>query len=332
MQPIDHFDLRSFDLNLLIAFDAMMHERSVTRAAERLKIRQPAMSHSLSVLRTMLDDKLFVRVGTQMQPTARAQALAEPIGQTLRMMQDIIHTTASFDPATDERLFRLGFSSEVELLLMPELATVLRERAPGVRLHGRPVKPDEAYRMLDDRVLDVAVGCFDSQAKRYRQQPLYEQSLSCVFHPDRVGLGDAISLQDYLTHPHALVSLSDSLHGCLESALDRVGGRLNVAATSSEFLGVLGMIACAPLIATLPTRMAMRYGSAFGLRVVPVPMTFDVPDVSLVWTAQTDNDPGSEWLRGWIGGILGSTRPETGASRGGGNTSRAPAPAKAPEE
>src|SRR5690625_3969195 len=197
MHSIDHFDLRNFDLNLLVAFDAMMSERSVTRAAKRLRIHQPAMSHSLSVLRRMLDDELFVRVGTQMQPTVRAQALARSVRHALSMMQDIIHTTDSFDPATTERLFRLGFSSEVELLLMPELAAVLRQQAPGLRLHGRPVSTDSVYRMLDDRVLDLAIGCFDSQAQRYRQMPLFEQSLSCVFHPNQVALTDAMALEDY---------------------------------------------------------------------------------------------------------------------------------------
>nr|WP_300313254.1 LysR family transcriptional regulator [Halomonas sp.] len=305
MQPIDHFDLRNFDLNLLIAFDAMMHERSVTRAAERLKIRQPAMSHNLSLLRTLFQDELFVRVGTAMQPTARAQALANPIAQALSAMQAIIHDTSEFDPAHDQRIFRMGFSSEVELLLMPELASRLRQQAPGVRLHGRPVQQRDVYRMLDDRVLDLAIGCFDSQAQRYRQQLLFEQSLSCVFHPDMMALGETISLEEYLNLPHALVSLSESLHGCLESALDAVGGKLNVAATSSEFLGVLGMIANAPLIATLPTRMARRYGKAFGLQVAPVPMTLTVPDVSLVWTAQEDNHPASQWLRNEIADILG---------------------------
>ncbi|MBS6059992.1 MAG: hypothetical protein KIB04_18970 [Pantoea sp.] len=109
--------------------------------------------------------------------------------------------------------------------------------------------------------------------------------------------------------PHALVSLSESLHGCLESALDAIGGKLNVVATSSEFLGVLGMVASAPLIATLPTRMARRYGEAFGLRVVPVPMILTLPDVSLVWTAQEDNHPASRWLRGEISSILGRMPP-----------------------
>src|SRR5699024_6780183 len=272
MYSIDHFDLRNFDLNLLVAFDAMMSERSVTRAAKRLKVQQPAMSHSLSVLRRVLDDDLFVRVGTQMHPTARAKALAEPVRQTLSMMQEMIHTTDEFDPATNERSSRLGVSSEVEWLLRPDLIAVLQRQAPGVRLHGQPVSTDSVYRMLDDRVLDLAVGCFHGQAQRYRQMPLFEQSLSCVFHPQQVALADAIALEDYLAHPHVLVSLSDSLHGCLESALDRIGGHLNVVATSSEFLGVLGMLTKAPLIATLPTRMARRYGAAFGLKVVPLPM------------------------------------------------------------
>lgn len=305
MQLIDHFDLRSFDLNLLIAFDAMMRERSVTRAAERLKIRQPAMSHNLSLLRTLFQDELFVRVGTVMQPTMRASALAGPVEQALAMMQEVIYASSEFDPTTDQRIFRMGFSSEVELLLMPELASRLRQRAPGVKLHGRPVQQRDVYRMLDDRVLDVAIGCFDSQARRYRQQPLFEQSLSCVFNPDKMPFEASISLDDYLSLPHALVSLSESLHGCLETALDAIDGRLNVVATSSEFLGVLGMVANAPLIATLPTRMARRYGEAFGLHVLPVPLTLTLPDVSLVWTTQEDNHPASQWLRGEIDDILG---------------------------
>lgn len=309
MLQIDHFDLRSFDLNLLVAFDALMRERSVTRAAELLKIRQPAMSHSLSLLRTLFQDELFVRVGTVMQPTARALALAEPVEQALGMMQKVIHASSEFDPSTDQRIFRMGFSSDVELLLMPELALRMRQLAPGVKLHGRPVQQREVYRMLDDRVLDLAIGCFDSQAMRYRQQLLFEQSLSCVFHPDKVIFKSPMSLDDYLSVPHALVSLSESLHGCLESALDALGRKLNVVATSSEFLSVLGIVAGAPLIATLPTRMARRYGKAFGLHIVPVPMRLSLPDVSLVWTAQEDNNPASQWLRGEIGGILAGELP-----------------------
>ncbi|WP_234837272.1 helix-turn-helix domain-containing protein [Sinorhizobium meliloti] len=137
MQVIDHFNLRSFDLNLLVAFDAMMEEMSVTRAAQRLKIQQPAMSHNISTLRTLFQDELFIRVGQVMKPTARALNLSGPVRQALRQAQAAVLMADVFDPATEQRTFRLGLSSEVELLLLPDLTARLRDIAPGIRILAR---------------------------------------------------------------------------------------------------------------------------------------------------------------------------------------------------
>src|SRR5690349_9409488 len=115
MVTIDHFNLRSFDLNLLIAFDALISEGSVTKAAQRLKIQQPAMSHSLSTLRVLLQDELCIRVGQVMQPTAKARSLAVPVRQALRQAQLALSGGEAFDPATEERTFRIGMTPEVEL-------------------------------------------------------------------------------------------------------------------------------------------------------------------------------------------------------------------------
>jgi hypothetical protein len=120
LENINHFNLRSFDLNLLVAFDALFKDRSVTKAAARLKIQQPAMSHNLSTLRLLMDDELFVRVGNLMQPTAKAEVLAEQVGAVLGQMQKIVLSTERFDPAVSDKIFRIGFSCE-ELLLMPDL-------------------------------------------------------------------------------------------------------------------------------------------------------------------------------------------------------------------
>src|SRR5689334_21702964 len=117
MQPIDHFNLWSFDLNLLMAFDALMRERSVTRADTRLKIQQSAMSHNLGTLRVLMDDELFIRVGQVMKPTPRAVALAAPIGRILEQAQHAITTRETFRPEEEERTFSIGFSSELEVLL-----------------------------------------------------------------------------------------------------------------------------------------------------------------------------------------------------------------------
>ena len=297
MTTINHFDLRAFDLNLLIAFNAMMVERSVTRAAARLKVGQPAMSHSLSVLRMLLNDELFIRVGARMQPTARALALAPDIEHALLALQHIIHAPQRFDSDTDTRLFRIGVSKEMETLIMPALAAHLQKEAPGVRIHSRIVLRKDITRALDDHAIDIAIGCFDGQGTRYCHHLLYENALSCVFSPSLLALPTPLSRSDYLRHPHALVTLSEDLQGCLSEALERIEHSLNVAIASADFLSVLGTVTSAPLIATLPTRIAQHYASHFGLTVQPIPLALDMPSVSLLWTAPMDKDPAIRWLR-----------------------------------
>lgn len=317
MASIDHFDLRSFDLNLLVAFDALMEERSVTRAAARLRVRQPAMSHSLSTLRMLLRDKLFVRVGPIMQPTARARALAPRIRDALHHVQETLRQEERFDPRTQERTFRLGFSSELELLVMPELTARLRPGAPGIRLLGRPAKRDGVHRLLDEGQLDLAVGCFEpGGASRHHGVQLFEQSLSCCFNPGLLPLAVPVDVETYLRTGHALVTFRDGLQGCLSEALARVNAELNVVMAASDFLSVLSATAQAPVLATLPTRMARRYAPRFGLEVSPVPLELRVPAVFMVWSAQTNHDPGAAWLRAQIAPVLAGYTAEPGSING----------------
>jgi DNA-binding transcriptional LysR family regulator len=311
MASINHFDLRSFDLNLLVAFDALMQERSVTRAAARLKVGQPAMSHSLSTLRVLLQDELFVRVGQSLRPTARAAALAGQIRAALEQMQSALHSSAHFDPATEERTIRLGYSGEMELLLIPELTARLRRLAPGLRVLSQRTPRDEVQRLLDEGALDLAVGCFEpATALRYRSEHLFEPSLSCVFNPARLPLTPPVPLADYLSLPHAVVTLTDSLKGCLEAALDEIGAGLNVVSASSEFMSVLATAASAPVIATVPTRMARLYGPRFGLVVSPAPLTLRLPAAAMIWSARLDQDPASAWMRRQVAGLLREERAE----------------------
>lgn len=315
MSSIDHFDLRSFDLNLLVAFDALMQEGTVTRAAARLKIGQPAMSHSLATLRVLMQDELFVRVGQAMQPTAKALAIAPRVRHALEQMQDAIRAEDGFDPATHQRTFRIGFSSEMELLLMPDLAALARRTAPGIRLLGRSADKKEVHDLLDSGTIDVAVGCFEPRAQRHRHQHLFEPELMCCFNAALLPLATPVSLEDYHAADHALTSLGQSLQGCLDEALTRAGLSLNVVMAGAEFLTILAATAEAPLVATLPARMLRRFGARFGLTVSPLPLTFDLPAVSMVWSARSDRDAAAAWLRQGITDVLGDQNavPEPGA-------------------
>lgn len=304
MSSIDHFNLWSFDLNLLVAFDALMRERSVTRAASRLKIQQSAMSHNLGTLRVLLDDELFVRVGQVMKPTARAEALASSISKILEQAQDAITTRETFRPETEERTFSIGFSSELEVLLIPGLTAQVRRCAPGIRLLARLAQPEEVHRMLDDGIIDLAIGCFGDGAERHRRKLLFEQSLLCCFNPALLDLALPLSRSAYLAQRHALVSQNASIRGCLEDALRAAGVELDVAMAAPEFLTVLSTVMHTPVIATLPARIVSRYAPLLGLVASPVPFDFTVMPISMVWAAQSDRDPASEWLRKLVEPIL----------------------------
>lgn len=297
MITIDHFNLRSFDLNLLIASDAMMQERSVTRVATRLKIGQPAMSYSLNALRLLFKNELFVRAGQVMQPTARAMVLAAPIKQVLSSAQEALALTTHFDPAGEERTFRVGVTGELELLLLPELTRAWRTIAPNVRIHVRPLNPTMVRRVLDDGVVDLAIGCFADIESWHRSRVLMTETLSCRHRADLLPLPSPLTMKAYARGPHVTITLDDDLSGCLAEGLARASVELNIVSASSSFLAALASVAAAPAITTLPTTVARRYAPLFGLRVCEPPVAFTPRIMSMAWHVRADLDPSVAWLR-----------------------------------
>lgn len=305
MQPIDGFDLRLFDLNLLVAFDALMRERSVTKAAAQLRVGQPAMSHSLATLRMLLQDALLVRVGNAMEPTRRALLVHERVVDGLATLQGAVRLSEVFDPAREERTFRLGFSSDVELMLMPRLVVMLREQAPGIRVVGNLVAANEVERLLDDGRVDVALGCVSPpRGSRFRHRKLYEQELTCLWHPDLLTIELPLTRERYLSASHVAMTLDDNLRGCLDAALTATGETLNVVAASAQFLSVLSIVATAPVMATLPSGIARLHAHRFGLRKAAPPLDLRLPPILLIWPARLDLDPCAVWLRRQMGRCL----------------------------
>lgn len=297
MNSIDHFNLRSFDLNLLVAFDAMMQDRSVTKAAARLKIQQPAMSHNLATLRLLLQDDLFIRIGQIMQPTAKAQALSAPIRLALNQAQSALSARVAFSPETEERTFRLGLSSEIELLLLPDLTARLQALAPGIKVLSRVAHPDQAEAMIDMQAIDLAVGCSHHNGSRYVSEVMFDAHVMCCFNPRLLDLDVPIDRETYLSQRHAVVSQTESLHGCVKEALEHASVDLDVVAAAPDFLSVLSTAMKAPVIATVAARVALKYGPVLGLKVSPVPLDLNFPPVTMVWSHYADKDPASLWMR-----------------------------------
>lgn len=183
MTDIDYAAFRRLDLNLLVAFDALIAEASVSRAAVRLCIGQPAMSHALARLRELFGDDILFREGAAMRPTPRALALAGPIRQVLDDVLQVARGARPFDPAEAEGRVRIALNDPLEALLLPGLVARLRAQAPRLTLSVLPVPASRQLEQLDAGAVSLLVGHHPQVREVHSQLPLYESGFSCVFNP-----------------------------------------------------------------------------------------------------------------------------------------------------
>jgi DNA-binding transcriptional LysR family regulator len=303
MTSIDHANLSRLDLNLLVAFDALLTERSVTRAAARVGLGQSAMSHNLARLRILFGDELLTRGADGMRPTPRALELADPVRVTLSQIQAAVLQREAFDPSTADRAFRIGLADSIEVALIPGLMARLRGAAPDVALRLRSINRLSILEELDSGRLDLGIGVFDHGQIHHKRRPLYTDTFLCLFSPKQLNLAPPISLADYLRLPHMLTSLSDDAHGAVDDVLAKLKLKRTIALTTPGFLAVPFVLRRAPIITTMPSRLARYFAEAFGLATSPAPIELPTFTISLLWHASFDQDPGHVWLRQTVAGL-----------------------------
>src|SRR6201991_2502006 len=210
----------NFDLNLLRVFDAVMQERSVLRASHKLFLSQSAVSHSLKRLRETLDDELFVRTVTGMQPTARALALAEPVRQALASLESTIGLQ-KFDPASSNKVFTIAASDFATMVLLPRLLRILAEEAPQVDLVVRPSTRIDLAEQLDLGRIDVAIGTFSTAPPRFHSNYLFDYDDVLVTHAGLVKHPMTLEIMSGLSL--AVVSLGGDQEGAVDGYISERG-------------------------------------------------------------------------------------------------------------
>lgn len=300
MTSIDHAHLAKLDLNLLVALDALLTERGVTRAAARLGLGQSAMSHSLARLRAVFGDELLTRTPDGMQPTPRALALREPLSRALTNIQSLLIPRDVFDPVSAERTFRIGLPDSIEVLLFPPLLDLLCRTAPGVRLRLHTAgDPAQSLDELDADRLDLAfsVGPLPEGRTHHKQRTLLTASFLCIYNGALLNVGSPLSLDDFLRFPHVLTSVRAGQHGVVDTALAQLGLARIVSLVTPRFLAVPFLVRGAPVIATMHAELARRFAAALHLSLSPPPVDLPELRISLLWHASYDHDPGHQWLR-----------------------------------
>jgi len=285
---------RAFDLNLLVVFDAVMQDRSVTRAGRRIWLSQPAMSHALNRLRDLLKDELFVRTPTGMRPTPRAEQLAALLRQTLRELQQVLQPE-TFVPATADRRFSLAINNYAAVVVAPPLVTAVSTAAPSVQLDLRPSGTLDVIECLDRGDLDLAIGSLDSFGERFACTQLLEDEFVMVMrrrHPAGRGALSAKVLAG-LTHLDPPTGENTDF---LDAWLSERGLTRRIA-LRAPYLSARAILSRSDLAATLSRRIAQEFVRTDRLQIHELPVKSPVVRTTMLWHRRLDEHPAHRWLR-----------------------------------
>lgn len=295
MSGIPHVNTSNFDLNLLRVLDALLRERNVSRAAERLALSQPAVSNALNRLRDLLGDPLLVRVGRAMQPTPRALALETPIRAALRQIEQSLVVGEGFDPARSRQRFTLAVTDYVELICMPPLLRQLADEAPGVKIAVRHLSPSLPAEALDQGELDLVLGRFEGIPTRFSSRRWMSETLRLVARRDHPHLAEAPDLATFLRLRHLWVH-GGQTRGMVDQWLGEQGLARDIVYTTPNYLQAAHIVVGTDLTVVLPTRLAQHFAGLLPLAVHPLPFALGPFHLDLVSVAQREDDEALQWL------------------------------------
>ena len=289
-------DLNAVDLNLLKAFDALMTERAVTRAGQRVGLSQPAMSGALVRLRELFRDPLFIRTQTGMEPTLRATELALPIQNALRLIEDALKTTSGFDPTTTQRTFVIGMTEYAEIGLVRKLSALFRDHVETIGIHIRAMTKVEYIQALDEGAIDLFVGHADQLPPRFNSMQLLEDPLVLMVRREHAILKSGVSYNSLAKWPHVLVSPSGHAQGVVDEYLSRENKTRRIALTVATYLALPLALEQSDLMASVPERLSSHIYSGQDLITTALPFHHVVRS-TMVWHGRSNKDASHAWLR-----------------------------------
>jgi DNA-binding transcriptional LysR family regulator len=293
MSTIRTVNIRDFDLNLLHLFSAVHAARSVSRAAERLGLSQPAVSHGLAKLRLLLHDPLFTRITGGVAPTPKAEQLARQVEAALRQLDVALHEADTFDAARSQRRFVVHMSDIGADEFLPQLMAGIGRTAPGVRIEAVQLPADAIAPALEDGRLDLAFGYLPLLAGTESAAILQERYVVLLRrgHPLAAALRDRSALE-------RLDFVLVASHAEPARALHLLGLQARIRLTLPHFMVVPPILAATDLAVILPLRPALRFAALHDLQVVEPDLGLPPFMVAMHWTWRSAHDPGHRWLRG----------------------------------
>lgn len=286
-------DLNKVDLNLFIVLDAIYTESSLSGAARRLYVTQPAVSAALGRLRELFGDPLFVRNGRQMVPTPATENIIRQVREALALMRSSIDKTYQFMPSTEERTFRFGMSDLAESIVLPRLYKVLEQEAPKMRLQVMQLNRREAMRSLSAGQLDFVIDAPVLASEQLCHCQLFSGEYVAIVREGHPVLKDELTFERYLQLSHLHVSSRTTGLGYVDYALERLNAKRRIVLRTQHYLMAGKLVAETDLCATV-----LSYFADFpGTRMLKLPFELEPQGHHLYWHINRDSDPAIRWIK-----------------------------------
>jgi DNA-binding transcriptional LysR family regulator len=289
------------DLNLLVALDVLLSERSITRAARRLNLSQSSTSGVLARLREYFKDELLVPVGRTLILTPLAVKLSDPVRKVLLEIQATIEIKLEFDPTTAEREFRILASDYISTVLLGELGRRLSECAPHLSVEISPANPNPVERLERGEVdLLILPRKFISQS--HPVELLFQDTYTCIVWNGNTLVGDTLSLDQYMSLGHVSSRFANAVTSFEEWFLKNSGYDRRIEMSTTNFTSLPHFVIGTNRIATMHTRLARTLARYYPIRLLPPPSSLAIPklDMCMQWNHYLDRDPAHIWLRGLL--------------------------------
>ncbi len=288
-------DLQGFDLNLLVALDALLAEKNVTNAGRRIHLSQSAMSGALARLRQALNDTLLVASRGGMTLTPLAESLVEPVRAILEQVHRTIIVNVPFEPASSRRVFTIAASDYAVTVLLTDALRRISREAPGVTVVIIPLRE----RTPESDGLDLVILPRPSGPASFPRELLFEDEFTAIVWSGHPSVGETLSPEQCRRLPHAMVSFSDDIGVNHDERLgERAGFELHAQVVAPSFHALPALIVGTERIAMLQMRLADKLAASFPIRVVPLPVPMPALEEAMMWHPRLDRDAGHVWLRG----------------------------------
>jgi len=295
------------DLNLLVVLEALLEEKNVTRAANRVCLSQSATSSALNRLRNVFEDPLLVRHANKMELSRRALELVEPINQAIQAINNVLGDPAPFDPISAVTTVRICASDYTGLSLLPALQKELQVQAPGISLYISPLREPEALRRLEKEDVDLVIGHFSNISDTLQSVEIFQERFVAIMrreHPLALACdsGKALSLKQFVAYKHVAIAREGVKVDLIDIMLKSLNEKRTIGMHVPHFLVAPCVVQNSDMIAVEAERLGQKFQDSFDLSIIDLPEVFSTRElpIHMLWEPHTDDNPALKWVRNLI--------------------------------